>query len=102
MKNNQDNGNIAATKGDLDKLEGKMEQLLADQVDVILEAVDEMMDKKMDRKLDPVINKLDGIIKGIEDLKQENTAGAAQLRRHDDKLKNHSVRIKKLEARVSR
>ncbi len=53
-----------------------MERLLADQANVILEAVDERMDKKLDEKFDPVITKLDGILKGVEALQQENTIGA--------------------------
>jgi hypothetical protein len=67
------------------------EQLLADQANVILEAVGELMEKKLDDKFDPVITKLDGIMKGVETLQQENTIGAEQLRRHED-------RIAKLEA----
>jgi hypothetical protein len=36
--------------------------------------------------MNPVIDKLDGIMKGIDDLRQENTIGAEQLRRHEDRI----------------
>lgn len=111
---------IAAVRADLGKLEEKMEQLFADQADVILEAVDEKLDQKLDEKLevrlaaqstalltemdarldkkfDTAFNKLDGILGSVEVLKQENTIGAEQLRRHDDKLENHEKRLKTLE-----
>jgi len=32
------------------------------------------MEKKLDEKFDPVITKLDGIMKGVETLQQENTS----------------------------
>src|SRR5207249_909314 len=60
------------------------EQLLADQADIILEAVDERMDKKLDEKLDPFITKMDAVLKKFEDHRDEDVAGAEQLRRHDD------------------
>jgi DNA repair ATPase RecN len=78
-----------------------MEQLLSDQANVILEAVDELVEKKMDKKLDekfnPVITKLDAVLKEFEDHRDEDIAGAEQLRRHDDQLKKHEARIAKLE-----
>lgn len=55
------------------------------------------MEKKLDDKFDPVITKLDGIMKGVEALQQENTVGAQQLRRHEDQLQEHAARIAKLE-----
>ena len=80
----------------------EMEQLLSDQANVILEAVDELMKKKMDKKLDekfnPVITKLDAVLKEFQDHRDEDIAGAEQLRRHDDQLQDHAVRIKALEA----
>jgi hypothetical protein len=54
------------------------------------------MEKKLDAKFDPVITKLDGILKGVEALQQENTIGAEQLRRHEDQLQKHEARIAKL------
>src|SRR2546430_15803768 len=92
---------LAATKGEFKELfntqKEEMERLLADQANVILEAVDERMDKKLNEKFDPVMTKLDGIMKGVEALQQENTVGAEQLRRHTDQLEKHEARIAKLE-----
>jgi len=42
--------------------------------------------------------KLDAVLKEFEDHRDEDIAGAEQLRRHDDQLQDHGVRIKKLEA----
>jgi hypothetical protein len=102
MPNNEpNNSDRPVTKADFDKVlaatEGRMEQLLADQANVILEAVDEKLDKKLGERFDPVITKLDGILKGVEALQQENVAGAEQLRRHVDQLHDHEDRIKALE-----
>ncbi len=128
MENNQDTANTPATKGDFNKLAeelgGKiehlfseqtkatdqklddvkkdMEQLFADQADVILEAVEERMDKKLGEKFDPVITKLDAVLKGFDDHRGEDIAGAQQLRRHDDELKKHDARIGKLEIAATR
>jgi hypothetical protein len=127
MENNQDTANTPVTKGDLEKLEGKiagrmehlfaeqtnatdqkldgvkkdMEQLLADQANVILEAVDELVENKLDKKLgekfDPVITKLDAVLKEFEDHRDEDIAGAEQLRRHDNQLKKLEARVGTLE-----
>src|SRR5712692_9794044 len=101
MDNNLNNADAPVTKAGLkaefDKFEEKMEQLLSEQANVILEAVGEAMEKKLDEKFDPVITKLDGIMKGVETLQQENTIGAEQLRRHEDQLQKHEGRIAKLE-----
>ena len=67
-----------------------VEQLLADQANVILEAVDEQMDKKMDQKLDPVISKLDAILGEVQKHREEDVIGAQQLRRHEDQLQDHA------------
>ena len=123
---------IPATKGDLDKLEGKlvgqmehllseqtkatdqkldgvkkdMEQLLADQANVILEAVDELVEKKLDKKLgdkfDPVITKLDTVLKQFEDHRDEDIAGAEQLRRHENQLVKLEARVGTLETAATR
>ena len=73
MEDNPNTAHAPATKSDLDTLEGKLgvkmeqllskqtkatEQLLADQADVILDAVEERMDKKLGDKFDPVVTKL--------------------------------------------
>ena len=87
----------AGLKAELGKFEERMEQLLSEQANVILEAVGETMEKKLDEKFDPVITKLDGIMKGVETLQQENTVGAQQLHTHEDQLRKHEARIAKLE-----
>src|SRR5437667_11727147 len=101
MENNPNNAHAPVTKADLKaefgKCEEKMEKLLSEQANVILEAVGETMEKKLDEKFGPVVTKLDGILKGVEALQQENTVGAEQLRRHEDQLQKHQVRIAKLE-----
>ncbi len=101
MENNLNNADAPVTKAGLEvefgKFEEKMEQLLSEQANVILEAVGETMEKKLDDKFDPVITKLDGILKGVEALQQENTIGAEQIRRHADQLQKHEARIAKLE-----
>ena len=60
---------VAATKGEFKELfntqKEEMERLLADQANVILEAVDERMDKKLNEKFDPVMTKLDGIRRAL-------------------------------------
>ena len=100
-ENNPNNTDAPVTKAGLKaefgKFEEKMEQLLSEQANVILEAVGATMEKKLDEKFDPVITKLDGIMKGVEALQQENTVGAEQLRRHEDQLQKHEARIAKLE-----
>jgi DNA repair ATPase RecN len=105
MENNPNNANGPVTKADLkaefgkfgEKLDKKLDERLSEQANVILEAVGELMEKKLDEKFDPVITKLDGIMKGVEALQQENTIGAEQLRRHEDQLQKHEGRIAKLE-----
>src|SRR6266446_8426129 len=127
MENDPNTAHTPATKGDLDMLEGKlvgkmehllsehskaadqridgvkkdMEQLLADQANVILEAVDELVEKKLDKKLgekfDPVITKLDAVLKEFEDHRDEDIAGAEQLRRHENQLVKLEARVGTLE-----
>jgi len=80
-----------------ERLDKKLDRLLSEQANVILEAVGETIEKKLNDKFDPVITRLDGIMKGVEALQQENTVGAQQLRRHEDQLQDHAVRLKKLE-----
>ena len=88
---------LKATDQKIDGVKKDVEQLLADQANVILEAVDEQMDKKMDQKLDPVINKQDAILGEVQKHREEEVIGAEQLRRHEDQLQDHAVRIKTLE-----
>src|SRR6266852_4382705 len=132
MENDPKTAHTPATKGDLEKLEGKivgkmehllseqtkatdqkldgikkdMEQLLADQANVILEAVDELVEKKLDKKLgekfDPVITKLDAVLKQFEDHRDEDIAGAEQLRRHENQLVKLEARVGTLEIAATR
>src|SRR2546421_5240606 len=97
MENIPNNADAPVTKAEFGKFEEKMEKLLSERANVILEAVGETMEKKLDEKFDPVITKLDGILKGVEALQHENTVGAEQLRRHEDQLQKHETRIAKLE-----
>ena len=127
MENDPKTAHPPATKGDLDTLEGKLvgkmehllseqtkatdqkldgikkdvEQLLADQATVILEAVDELVEKKLDMKLsekfDPVITKLDAVLKQFEDHRDEDITGAEQLRRHENQLVKLEARVGTLE-----
>ena len=105
MEMTQTTQNAPVTKADLnaefgkfeERLDKKLDERLSEQADVILEAVGETMEKKLDEKFDPVITKLDGILKGVEALQQENIIGAEQLRRHEDQLQKHESRIAKLE-----
>ena len=84
MENDPNNANAPVTKAELkaefgkfeERLDKKLDKLLSEQANVILEAVGETMEKKLDEKFDPVITKLDGILKGVEALQQENTVGA--------------------------
>ena len=117
MENDPQTAHTPATKGDLDNLEGKIvgtmehllseqtkatEQLLADQADVILDAVGERMNKKLGDKFDPVVTKLDAVLKEFQDHRAEDIAGAEQLRRHEDRLEKHEARIGKLETAATR
>jgi len=105
MENEPNKANALVTRSDLraefdefeEKLDKKLDERFSEQANVILEAVGEVMDKKLDEKFDPVITKLDGILKGVESLQQENIVGAEQLRRHTDQLQKYETRIIKLE-----
>ena len=92
---------FAATKSDLEQLvsntKSDLEQLLAEQTSVLLEAVGERLDKKLYEKFDIVIAKLDGVMKKIQAHREEDVVGAEQLRRHDDQIHNHELRLKALE-----
>ena len=117
MENNPNTAHTPATKGDLDTLEGKLgvkmeqllskqtkatEQLLADQADVILDAVEERMDKKLGDKFDPVVTKLDAVLKEFQDHRVEDIAGAEQLRRHENQLVKLEARVGTLEIAATR
>jgi len=99
MENGPNKSNAPVTRADLraefdefeEKLDKKLDERFSEQANVILEAVGEVMDKKLDEKFDPVITPLDGILKGVESLQQENIVGAEQLRRHEDQLQKHET-----------
>ncbi len=92
---------LFATKADLASTEGRIEQLLADQANVILDAVDEKLDEKLDNKFGTVITKLDGVMKELQTHREEDVFGASQLRRHDDQLLDHARRINTLETSLA-
>jgi hypothetical protein len=92
---------VSTTKSDL-------EQLLAEQTNVILGAVDErlqaqksdivtLLDEKLDEKFDHVMTGLDAVMKEVQAHREEDVVGAEQLRRHDDQLQHHELRLKSLE-----
>ncbi len=123
MENDPQTAHTPATKGDLENLEGKivgtmehllseqtkasdqkldgikkgMGQLLGDQATVILDAVEERLDKKLGETFDPVITKLDAVLKQFEDHRDEDIAGAEQLRRHENQLVKLEARVGTLE-----
>lgn len=74
---------------------GEIKQLLAGQTSVILEAVDERLDEKFGQ----VTTQVDAVMKEIQAHRDEDKIGARQLRRHEDRLQSHEVRITALEAR---
>ena len=78
---------LAATKDDF-------EQLLADQATVILEAVDE----KLDKRFGDMMTGIDKVLNEVQAHREEDVAGAEQLRSHDDQLQNHERRLSALEA----
>lgn len=57
----------------------------------------EHMDHKLDDKFGTVITKLDAVMNELQSHREEDVAGAAQLRRHEDQLQDHKARIAKLE-----
>ncbi len=69
MENDLNNPDASVTNAGLkaefgkfeERLDKKLDRLLSEQANVILEAVGETMEKKLDDKFDPVITKLDGI-----------------------------------------
>jgi len=59
--------------------------------------VEKKMDKKLSEKFDPVITKLDTVLKQFEDHRDEDIAGAEQLRRHENQLVKLEARVGTLE-----
>ena len=92
--------NNLATKKDLNKLASKVDfknlrrEVL--KIEVRVENVEEKIEK-IDIKLDRIENKIDRFVGGVETLKQENSVGADQYRKHDLKIEDHEARIAALE-----
>ncbi len=82
-----------ATKADLHKAITDVEGLLADQANVILEAVN----VKLDKKFGEVMKGIDAVMKEVQAHREEDVAGAAHHRCHDDELQDHERRLKALE-----
>ena len=86
----------------------ELEEFLNDQTRVILDAVDEKLVEeigqvhqrlaKLEERFDPIMTGIDTIVKELQAHRDEDKAGARQLRRHEDKLNDHEARIKTLEA----
>jgi DNA anti-recombination protein RmuC len=58
------------------------------------------VDKEIEEKFDKIMTGQDKILKSIEDLKSDNTAGIEAQKRQNEKLENHETRIKVVERRV--
>jgi hypothetical protein len=58
------------------------------------------IDGEIKEKFDKVLTGQDKILKSIEDLKSDNTAGIEAQKRQNEKLENHETRIKVVERRV--
>ena|SRR6266436_3302849 len=83
----------SVTKADLHKAITDVEGLLADQANVILEAVN----VKLDKKFGEVMKGIDAVMKEVQAHREEDVAGAAHHRCHDDELQDHERRLKALE-----
>ncbi len=58
------------------------------------------VEEEIKEKFGKVLTGQDKILKGIEDLKSEQTADTAVHKRQDGKLENHETRIKIVERKV--
>src|SRR5439155_20102115 len=93
MENDPNNANAPVTKAVLkaelgkfeERLDKKLDRLVSEQANVMLEAVGETVGRMLDEKFDRVATKLGGILKAVEALQQEHSVGAEQLRRHGDR-----------------
>ena len=57
----------------------------------------EQIDHKLDQRFGTVVSKLDAVMNELQSHREEDLAGVAQLRRHEDQLQDHDARIAKLE-----
>ncbi|MCL4418726.1 hypothetical protein M1146_01335 [Patescibacteria group bacterium] len=63
-----------------------------------LRGIIEKMDEKNRKYRDQILTGLDGVMKELETMREENTVGTHQIRELDVKVDNHETRIAKLEA----
>lgn len=86
-------------KGDIKKLENKIDKL--DNEFIGLKGEFNGLKSEVNDKIDNGVNKMlviaDGMAKQFSDWKQENAFGAGIESRQNEQLKDHEVRIKKLE-----
>ncbi len=99
MPHTADN-NIVTTKKDIKMLRvefKRAEKAIRQEVLRVEEKI-ESLDEKVDNKFDDVMTKLDGIAKGVDDLRTENVAGVHHTRQLRVEVNNHEKRIKHLES----
>ncbi len=56
------------------------------------------LDEKSKKYRDEILNGLDGVMKELETMREENTIGAHQTREIREEVDNHEKRITKLES----
>jgi hypothetical protein len=85
-------GNLPASKNDVKAVNNelkKTEKNLRAEMLRVEEKLDYRIDdveRKLDEKFDKVMTTLDGIAKGLEDLRLENSLGAEQYRDHEQRI----------------
>lgn len=80
---------------------GFLTDTLADFREDLIDQIDVRMDKKLDKvdnKIDKVMIGIDGVMKELSDMREENAAGVLHSRRVDERIENHEKRIKKIES----
>lgn len=75
----------------------KTERVLREEILRVEEKV-EKVDEKLDKKFDIAMTHIDGIAKGLDDMREENTAGADLIREVEVKVDDHEKRITSLES----
>ncbi|OGH17486.1 MAG: hypothetical protein A3C97_00425 [Candidatus Levybacteria bacterium RIFCSPHIGHO2_02_FULL_37_11] len=68
------------------------------ELDVSLEKVVRDVDEKNREYRDQVLTGLDGVMKELETMREENAAGTSLIRRLTDRVDDHEIRITKLES----
>ncbi|MCK5122760.1 MAG: hypothetical protein KAQ87_01260 [Candidatus Pacebacteria bacterium] len=88
-------GTVNELFGTVDELSGTVDKLagITQQEFVAAQKRIEAIDNKFDEKFNQVLTGQDHILKRLEDLETDNTAGATVSRRHDDELENYEERI---------